>query len=258
MSGRKFGIKKRPLGYTILSILFLIEPIIKIVHLKIVTGFSISVLINTILGWKNMIQVVEYFLLFPLAGVALFKIRRFSYVLLIMIQVYGLLKIFSFEPYSWPYFTKEPILLILGFVVVNLFVLLYLLHPQNRKPFFDATIRWWESKTRYMVDFPCQCHSVTTEGEVGKESFDLKVLNISQSGAFIKGDQYKKGDQVQLSFQLLDKLYSLNGTVMSVHPFKDSMGMGIQFKTPGFSLFSNIGLIFDLKKAGYKPVEGRS
>ena len=109
-----------------------------------------------------------------------------------------------------------------------------------------------------MVDFPCQCHGVSGEGEVAKDGHDSKVLNISQSGAFIKGDQYKKGDKVQLSFQLLDKQYALTGTVMSVHPFNDAMGMGIQFKAPGLSLFSNIGLIFDLKKAGYKPVEGRS
>ncbi len=258
MNARKFGIKKRPLGYTVLSVLFLLEPLIKIIHLKIVTGFSISLLLNTILGWKNIFQVGEYFLLFPLAGVALFKIRRFSYIFLVLIQIYGLLKILTFEPYSWPYFTKEPILLIWGFVVVNLFVLLYLLHPQNRKPFFDATIRWWESKTRYMVDFPCKCHGIKDNGEVGTEAFDTKVLNISQSGAFIKGDHYKKGDKVQVGFQLLAKDYLFTGTVMSVHPFHDSMGMGIQFKTPGLSLFSNIGLIFQLKKAGYKPVDGRS
>lgn len=257
MSKRKYGLKKRPFGYTFLSALFLLEPIIKILHLKIVTGFSISLLMNTILHWNVKLQVAEYFLLFPLAGIALFRIRKKSYFLLILIQLYGLVKILSFTPYSWPYFTKEPILLIWGFVLINLIVLLYLLHPKNRQPFFDATIRWWESKTRYMVDFPCECQLVSDKGEDGKK-VSLKVLNISQSGAFIKGDQFEKGQMVKLDFQLLNRDYSFVGIVMSVHPFNDSKGMGIQFKSSRMSLFSNLGLIFKLKKAGYKPVDGRA
>ncbi|MCB9091661.1 MAG: PilZ domain-containing protein [Halobacteriovoraceae bacterium] len=251
---KKQGLKKRPIAYTILSLLFIIEPIVKMVHLKMVTGFSYAILFNTIISWKNKLQVAEYYLLFPLAGLFLVRIRKGSYFIFLLVQFYFIMKIVGYQPYTWPYYTKEPILLLWVYVGINAFIILYFLHPRVRGPFFDRTVRWWESKTRYLVDFPCEC-TLAAEGK--KENFETKILNISQTGAFIKGEKYSKDDVIELKFRFLDRDYIYKGKIVGTYPYKDHPGMGIQFIASFGEYFQLFSLILKIRKAGYKPVDGR-
>jgi Tfp pilus assembly protein PilZ len=251
---RKAGLKKKPLPYIILLIIFFLEPLIKILYLKFTSGFGIPLLFRTLISYENQLEVAKYFLLMPMAGLMFVKVRKFSYFLVLAILGFYLYEIITFRPYTWPYFVAKPLILAWIFSAIACGSLFFLFIPSVRKPFFDRTIRWWESHQRFMVDFLCSLQKKDED-----KKFDGHILNVSLSGAFIKTSQtFDIGEVLTVEFEPVGTSKKINAKVVGIFKFNGNEGIGVQFTGGIIQRIKNLGLVWSLKKAGFGPVQGRA
>lgn len=216
--------RKRPIIFTVVSLLCLIEPVIKVLYLKSITGFDFLLIFKNLSSRNTFIEVVDFWFIFPIAGALILKLRKWTYFSFIAVLSYINFNIFTYEKYTWPYNSDAPFMYNYVVAFLSIGMIVYFLFPKVRQPFFDRRIRWWEPKIRYDVDISCKLH--------GKHlTFPVQIFNLSQSGAFISDSQYiNVGETYQMSFNFFGEDISLPIQVVNKHNLKDQSGYGIKFK----------------------------
>lgn len=218
--------KHRPLIFIMIAALHLLEPIIKVLYFKATTPFSFSTIVTNISQIHNYREVFEFWFLFPLGGLALLGVKRWSYPVFVGVQIYSIYSHMTYEKYTWPYVSEVPFASSLVLLFINGLIIIYFAFPDVRRPFFDKTIRWWETRTRYSMRLP-----LTFTYNNPDKLIDAEVLNISQSGAFIN---YKgvvdTGDLIKIHFNYKDMNITIDGEVRSNHAFDGERGIGVKFK----------------------------
>lgn len=215
--------KNKPLIYTVLSILCLIEPAIKILYFKAITQFDFMVIFANLQTRNTFMEVVDFWLIFPIAGLLVTRLRKWTYFAFIAILTYINYNIFTYEKYTWPYNSDSPFLYNYIISFMSVAVLVYFMTPKVRTEFFNKRVRWWETKTRYNVHMACKLQGSNL-------TFPSEILNISQTGAFIQESKYMKvGDTLQMEFNFLGQTMSLPVKVMNHHVKGDVSGFGVQF-----------------------------
>ena len=193
--------KEKPLIFKILLILFLIEPIIKIFYFKALTEFDYYVILSNLLSRTGLRDIFDFWLVFPIAGIALIKLRKWSYFIFISMMIYTIFSLMTYEKYTWPYNSETPFsyhYFIVGISIVSLILFLF---PSIREPFFNKRLRWWETKTRFKTNIPCKIIS-------SKGTFETKILNLSQSGAFLKDAyNFRSGEEAYKYLGVAGTLY---------------------------------------------------
>ena len=223
------AMKKKPLIFTMLSILFLIEPLIKVLYFKAKTHFAFDVIFSNIQARNSFFEVVDFWLIFPIAGILILKLRKWTYFAFMSIMSYIIYSIITYEQYTWPYNSESPFLYHYVVALLALVVFVSFLFPQLRRPFFDSRLRWWEPPIRYQVEIPCRLHSSFL-------TYSTHIINISRTGAFLQDTApLKLGDKMILEFNFLG--HSLDVPVIVIHQnsFKGVNGFGVKF------LFKNYG-----------------
>jgi hypothetical protein len=215
--------KNKPLIFSVLSFLCIIEPVIKVLYFKSATDFDFAVIIANVMARNTFREVMDFWLVFPVAGVLILKLRRFTYFAFMGVLLYIVYNIMTYEKYTWPYNSDQPFIYnkIVAFMAMAVFV--YFLSPKARQPFFDRRVRWWEPKTRYTVNFNCKLDN-------GHLCFPASIMNISQTGAFIAYSPYLQvGDRLTLEFNLINNVISLPVEVMNEHSILGQRGFGVRF-----------------------------
>lgn len=215
--------KNKPIIFTVLSVLCLIEPVIKVLYFKAATDFDFMVIIANVMARNTFREVMDFWLVFPIAGMLILKLRKFTYFAFMGVLLYIIHNIVTYEKYTWPYNSDEPFIYnkIVAFVAMGVFV--YFLSPKARQPFFDRRVRWWEPKTRYTVNMNCKLDN-------GHLVFPSSIMNISHTGAFIGYSPYiKVGDKMQIEFNFLSNVITLPIEVMNEHSILGQKGFGIRF-----------------------------
>ncbi len=204
-------------------ILFLIEPIIKILYFKASTHFDFYVIISNLLSRTAPRDIFDFWLVFPIAGIALIKLRKWSYFIFLSMMLYTIFSLLTYEQYTWPYNSATPFSYHYFIVVISIISLILFLFPSIREPFFNQRLRWWESKTRYKTNINCKIIS-------SKGSFDSKILNLSQSGVFLKDAyNFRSGEEVYIEFIHEGEKFLLPVKILSKHSFLNDVGWGGQF-----------------------------
>ncbi len=217
--------KKKPLIIIILGIIHILEPLTKILFLKISTGFSFEVVLDNVFAINGIRSFFEFWMLFPIGGIALLSVKNWSYPVFVAVQIYSLIAHLTYEEYTWPYVQETPILSSIVLVIFNIGMIIYFLIPQTRKPFLDKGVRWWESKQRFAVKIPCKVEGVYTNLNESSQ-----ILNISLTGAFIKGLKHiNVNDEILLKFDHFDIPFTVKAVVKSYHEFGGEAGWGIEF-----------------------------
>lgn len=216
--------KNKPLIFSLLSILCLIEPVIKVLYFKAITHFDFLVILSNLKARDSFVEVFDFWLAFPIAGLLLLKLRKWSYFGFMSVLGYVIYKIATYEEYTWPYNSDSPFLYNYVVAFMSLGVFVYFLLPKAREPFFDRKLRWWEPKTRYNVQFSCKLHTSTL-------TFTSQILNISETGAFLQECSYLKvGDRLDMEFQFLGQ--TIEVPVEIIHHRSTApgpQGFGIKF-----------------------------
>lgn len=223
--------KKRPLLIVILGLLHIFEPISKIIYFKIKTGFSFSIILYNILALDHFTGIFEFWFLFPIGGIALLLVKRWSFPIFVFVQIYSIYTHLSYQKYNWPYVSEKPHITSVLLLLFNLLFIIYVFLPDIRKLFFNPRLRWWEPKPRYTIKIPC---IVTLPSDNSKKPGE--IINISETGAFVNAPlDYKFDDIIHINFTFYNLDYYLKARVANVHTINGVDGLGIQFK------FNHIG-----------------
>ena len=220
--------KNKPLIFTVISLLCLVEPLIKILYFKAITNFDFVVIFANLMTRDSFKDVFDFWLVYPIAGILLLKLRKWSYFTFMGLLVYIVYNILSYEKYTWPFNSDSPFLYHYAVVSLSTMVFMAFLLPAVREPFFDRRIRWWEPKVRYNVGINCTLKNQML-------IFPSEILNISMSGAFLKDSTYfKVGDKLEMEFSFMGNQINLPVEVVHKHTIHGRHGYGVKFNFRSF------------------------
>ncbi len=109
----------------------------------------------------------------------------------------------------------------------NLALVLYFLVPAVRQFYTNASLRWWETKPRYLKQLNV---SVTTQTGPTQKS-TAQTVNISEGGAFVKTTLSLTPQQL-LTFELKDDTHEFTTTAEVMHIASEHGLAGLKFNTP--------------------------
>lgn len=220
--------KNKPLIFTFISILCLIEPVIKILYFKASTNFDFMVIMTNVVARDSFRDVFDFWLVYPLAGLLLIRLRKWTYFAFMSLLAYIVFSIFTYEKYTWPYNSDSPFTYHYVVVAMATTVFLAFLLPAIREPFFDRRLRWWEPQVRYPVGINC---SLKNDSMI----FSSEIINISASGAFLKDSSYfNVGDKLDLEFSFMGTEVTLPVVVIHKHSTHGRHGYGVRFNFKSF------------------------
>ncbi len=221
--------RKKPFIFTLISILCLVEPLIKVLYFKAITHFDFAVIVSNLSARASFFEVVDFWLVFPIAGLFILKLRKFNYFAFLAIQAYIIYSIVTYEEYTWPYNSDSPFFYNYALTVFSIMSFLYFLLPGTRKPFFDARVRWWEPMRRYTIKLPAQFSRADL-------TFSANVLNISKSGVFVEDSaQVAVGDRLHLSLSAMGITIAVPLQIMNKHSIHGVAGFGAKFVTENWT-----------------------
>lgn len=215
--------RNKPLIFQLISVLFFLEPAIKILYFKASTHFDFYTVMMNIFARNGFRDVFDFWFVFPVAGVLLLKLRKWTYFAFLGIMGYLIFSILTYERYTWPYNSDSPLFYHYFIIILAIFTSAYFLVPDVRAPFFDRKIRWWETKPRYRAVIPAKITG-------NKITFHSEIMNISQTGAFLQDSEHlSPGDVVSLTFESQGLLMEIPVKVVSRHVISSTPGVGVQF-----------------------------
>lgn len=224
--------KNRPLILVILSFLHFFEPLLKIFYFKAKTHFDLMTIITNVTTTSdgNIKGLIDFWLVFPLAGVALMSVKRWAYPLFISVQIYSVITHLSYERFSWPYFAEVPFYSSFFLLVMNTILIVYVSLPEVRQLFFNKHMRWWETRIRYSIKIP------VTLWHTNPDKLEQACLvNISDTGAFLlHNKEIEIGEYIHLNISFLDQHVQVKGQVVRSQFDNGQKGVGVRFihKTP--------------------------
>lgn len=231
---------KKPSLLFFFSIFLIFEPIYTLAFISIEREFEILHIIKRSV-MLSPIELFNFWFLFPISGFLLLSIRSYTYILFILLQLYNLIFHLTYDSYAWPYLSATPNIPSMCLLGVNVFIVIYMLLPDIRKPFFDRNLRWWERASRFNLEEPCYY-------TIGNEIYKSELVDFSETGALIKlgENNLVNGNQIRLEFNLLDKDYELNCEVVRELESGDNNRLyGVRF------IFENIIQRYTLKFLQY-------
>lgn len=215
--------RNKPLIFQLLSVLFLLEPAIKILYFKASTHFDFTTIFANVMARSGFREVFDFWIVFPIAGLMLWKLRKWTYFAFLSVMTYLIFSIFTYEKYTWPYNSDSPLFYHYFIIVITLLTVGYFLVPDVRAPFFNRKLRWWETKPRYKTLIPAKITG-------NKITFQSEIINISQTGAFlVDSNHLSPGDVVSLTFESEGLLMEIPVKVVSRHVISSTPGIGVQF-----------------------------
>ncbi len=224
MSDKITSMKNKPIIFTLLTFLCLAEPLMKVLYFKVHTQFDLSIIMGNLLVRNGVREVLDFWLIFPIAGLLIMKLRRWSYFSFMGVLSYIVYNIIFYEKYSWPYYSESP--LMYHYVVVGLSSCIFVafLSPKVREPFFDRRVRLWECMERFPVRVQCSIKD-------GPNYYQAELLNISRTGAFMTHHgPIGMGENMELSFTYAGMTIELPIEIVHSFPFNQQSGIGVRFQ----------------------------
>jgi hypothetical protein len=129
----------------------------------------------------------------------------------------------------------------------------YFLIPQVKAPFMNPRLRWWETKPRFYVSWPCRLNFE------GSDNVGGRVEDFSEGGVFVSFertvDAFQTGVVIPLRFGVrtgdVDELLTVESKIVFSRPVGNGRGYGFQFVDRSPELRKKIKVVArDLKKKG--------
>jgi len=165
----------KPWPLIILAFIHFVEPLTKILFYSFIYNISPGQIIESLFESDSAFQLFNFFFLFPIAGIAIFSMKKWSLLLFLLIEAYVLIINIA---YLNSLYQTDQIALFASFIifgVMNILIVTYLLVPAVRITYLDPRVRWWEAYPRYQSNIDCTINNSITG----------KIQNISISGVFI-------------------------------------------------------------------------
>lgn len=197
--------KQRPWPLLTLALAHLLTPVGNILVNSWLLEVNIKNYVEILLLPQNIGHAFVFFIVPIVSAVLIFIFRKWSYYAYICVMMIP----FFYSLNSW---LEQPkvatgIALIL-FYAVNIVIVRYFMHSAVRKVYFDARLRWWETKPRYLTDFV---------GHLMIQGQELtgQVKNISDGGLYLECEsQIPLNEMFDLKFKFGEEEYKLAGSAV--------------------------------------------
>ncbi len=212
--------QKRSIPFYILGTLLVLEPLIKIMFLKIDTGFDFSIVFNVVTSIESPLKFIEFWFLFPIAGLALLKPTAVSLLIFGSVQIYSVYSYISYEKFTWPFVQENPHISSALLLFLNLALLAFFLIPENRKPYL------FKAKELFRKNKRVNCNINATAKSEG-ELLDIRVLNLSETG--LMASSSKKINFTKKIIICIEN-FKLHGEIVRESQSGEEFNYGILFK----------------------------
>ncbi|MFK7822924.1 MAG: PilZ domain-containing protein [Oligoflexales bacterium] len=210
----------RPWPLVIIAIFHILEPFTKVAYYSIMQQTSPLAVIANQFQSNDFMHIFGFFCLFPIAGIAIYAVKRWSLGVFLGAECWALIANFSQLSYLVESTQYGKFATIIFFAVLNTVAVVYLMVPAVRIAYTDPKLRWWEAFARYYVDWNCT-YASTEKGT---------IKNISKGGLFIKPENnYEKEGVVPISFTFGEHKLNLSGRVIHNFTFEGIKGFGVEF-----------------------------
>ncbi len=220
--GDNMSMKTRPWPIVILALCHILAPLPNIMLSAHLQGVGLWQYLQT---FPSPAELVLYMAFFPVAGVAIFCTKKWSFPVFLSAMAWG----FFITYRSWAMVPDQfPIALLFGAFAVNLAAVGYFLIPEVKRVYFDSTVRWWEQLPRYYVVFGAELFPLT-----GNTSVKCTILDISEGGAFVRvASKSNFTEKVRIQFEAFGMDIELVGRIAHCG-VGEKQGYGIQFEDMG-------------------------
>jgi hypothetical protein len=220
----------KPWILIILGSVHLLEPVFKTLIYARMFEADIGAFLKGIFDSASLIEICSFFLLMPVAGIAIIAIKKWSFPVFIISEIWAVVvQVNLIREWNRP----EQLLIayiFIGVLTINMAVVSYFLIPAVRKVYLDESLHWWETKTRYIVKVPCMIE-YSLNGE--KHSAEGVIENIAEGGLYLYSENLPPQDvKIKIRFDLEfaeDLSFDLDGRVVHLKLNENQPGFGIQY-----------------------------
>ncbi len=210
---------RRPWPIVIIAMLYALAPIPNVLLSSAIEGRSVEEHLIGFMTNGDWLDLVLHLFLFPTTAVAVYLCKKWSYSFFLFASA---VVIASNIDYAIAFPDLYSIGLIISVHTINIAIVSYFLIPAVRQMYFKPSLRWWESKPRFLVNIrgALQCEN---------EKANCRVIDISEGGAFVKcAENLDINDKVNLSFTFHNISMSLNANITYLRRM-DGNGYGMHF-----------------------------
>jgi hypothetical protein len=237
-------VKSKPLLYKVIPVFFIAEPLFKLFAFKINTGFSWETILYNIGSRTGPVDIFDFWVMFPLAGIIILKINKWTYYLFNLNLVYIIYRLMTFQEMDWPYYSKNPFLYNYVVVLISILIITMTQFPYLRILFFNPRLRWWETEKRYYTD-------IDVNILIGEKLINGKMENISLSGAYVRLKEkevpnIENRNVNKLVFHMNQDEFKLGAEISRSEELENELGLGLKFLNIGF--FEKMRLFKIIKK----------
>ncbi|HAR41213.1 MAG TPA: hypothetical protein DCS07_01045 [Bdellovibrionales bacterium] len=214
-----FPVKARPWSIIILALLHVGAPIFNSILSSSLQGLPVLAYLKLLVADSSWWGLFDYFLVLPLAGLAIYSCKRSSYPLVFLAvatTVFGNIQTWRSYPAYFPLWMLALVTLL------DLLLVGYFLLPAVKILYLDPSIRWWESKPRYLIRAECQF-------SVGERTQKAWITDFSEGGLFLnESGELEAGSTLIFSGMLLERPLKVSGKVV-YRRGGERPGFGVQF-----------------------------
>jgi hypothetical protein len=196
--------KTRPWPLVILALFQIFVPAFNLWFCARVLNMNVGAYATALWGDSTPGQLLEFYALGLIAGLVIFRARRWSYPLFLAITLFAAWRIYR-SHVAFPSLLSLPLLF--GAYAANAALVAYFLLP---------TVRWWESQPRFQVELDARA-----------DETPVRILNLSEGGAFIEAAAGLPQGAFSLRFEWQGERYEIDARVVYRHA--DGQGIGLQF-----------------------------
>lgn len=205
--------KKRPLLFKIITLLYFLSPIGITLQLLWLYNIKLSnfwVVFNPIYwNW----QVLALLITTPIVGYCIWVVRKWGYYALI---THSVLLIINNLVVYFSHLTFLNFSIIILFNVALLAMIVLFVRKEVYAPYFNPNLRWWEQAPRYIYD---KMKIYVKEFGTNNLLFEAQSFDVSETGSYITCDNtnIKMGDVYSLEIHLEDTILYADGEIVWVN-----------------------------------------
>jgi hypothetical protein len=170
---------------------------------------------------KQWLTLFYLFILPPVMGISAYAMKKWSYYVFVAGATWMLFHNFG-QVREGNIQLSYAICIYIG----NVGFVSYFLLPRVHAPYMNPKMRWWESKTRFLVDWPCRINSTDAQAAVS-----CRVQDFSEGGVFVLSSEAIPMNQV-LEVRMSpesSEIIGLKAKPVFSRPVQNGLGYGLQF-----------------------------
>jgi len=218
---------RKPFILVLLAMFYILLPPFKLLLHGFLEHVSAVDLFLFELSHSSLLTFIEEVALFPIAGLLILLVRRWSYFLFLLVEAWiiwanGRSLFALYENGQYLMFFSVVI-----FTIINIAIVLYFIFSTIKHSYYNPKLRWWEGAPRYTI--ACNCN-------ISKYSYDhffnTESVNISEGGMLLRHiSDFDIGQKIEIRTIILEDHFCIKGEIVhkTTLPGSSINALGVKF-----------------------------